>query len=135
MKKWLQKHWQGYMLRPLIYKAFTRFVLALTAALLWNHFVAPVFLLTPLAYAFVFVGVFFAVCAWLNHLRMDGLKLPRLKLPTLKKKPARSYGDIMDYTDEEVISFDELEDDEKDVCSMFANLICCLIFLLLSLIV
>lgn len=135
MKKWLKKHWQGYMLRPLIYKAFTRFVLALTAALLWNHFVAPVFLPAPLAYAFVFVGVFFAVCGWMNHLRLDGLKLPRMKLPALKKKPARSYGDIVDYTNEEIISFDELEDDEKDVCSMLANLICCLLFLLLSLIV
>ena len=39
MKTWLKKHWKRYMLRPLIYKTFTRFVLALTVALLWDNYV------------------------------------------------------------------------------------------------
>ena len=42
---------------------------------------------------------------------------------------------MMDYTDEEIVSFDELEDDEKDICSLLANLICFVLFLILSFVV
>jgi hypothetical protein len=48
--------------------------------------------------------------------------------------PARSGGDMIDFIDEEPdIRFDDLDDDEKDVCLLCADLICCAVFLTASL--
>jgi len=131
MKKFrLEKH----MIRPFIYMTFTRFILALTAALLIEHFIND-----PLrdisAFAFVFFGIFFAVLAWIAYLRLDGIKLPKfmMKRVNLSKKPAIKYGDMIDYTDEEIVSFEDLEDEEKDVCILLADVICAVLFLLISL--
>lgn len=127
----LEKH----MIRPFVYMTFTRFILALTASLLIEHFVSD-----PLrdisAFAFVFFGIFFAVLAWIAYLRMDGIKLPKfmMKRVNLSKKPAIKYGDMIDYTDEEIVSFEDLEDEEKDVCLLLADVICAVLFLVLSLI-
>lgn len=126
----LEKH----MIRPFVYMTFTRFILALTAALLIEHFIND-----PLrdisAYAFVFFGIFFAVLAWIAYLRLDGIKLPKfmMKRVNLSKKPAIKYGDMIDYTDEEIVSFEDLEDEEKDVCILLADIICAALFLLISL--
>lgn len=126
----LEKH----MIRPFIYMTFTRFILALTAALLVEHFIND-----PLrdisAFAFVFFGIFFAVLAWIAYLRLDGIKLPKfmMKRVNLSKKPAIKYGDMIDYTDEEIVSFEDLEDEEKDVCILLADVICAALFLLISL--
>ena len=117
MKTWLKKHWKRYMLRPLIYKTFTRFVLALTVALLWDNYVRLDPMIPRKMFAFFFLSVYFVLCAWLVH------------------DPVHTYGDMMDYTDEEIVSFDELEDDEKDICSLLANLICFVLFLILSFVV
>jgi len=131
MKKFrLEKH----MIRPFIYMTFTRFILALTAALLIEHFIND-----PLrdisAFAFVFFGIFFAVLAWIAYLRLDGIKLPKFMMMrvNLSKKPAIKYGDMIDYTDEEIVSFEDLEDEEKDVCILLADVICAVLFLLISL--
>ncbi len=132
MKKFrLERH----MIRPFIYMTFTRFILSLTAALLIEHFIKD-----PLrdisAFAFVFFGIFFAVLAWIAYLRLDGVRLPKFMMKRVNpsKKPAIRYGDMIDYTDEEIVSFEDLEDEEKDVCILLADIICCVIFLALSLI-
>ena len=136
MLSWLKKRWKSYLLRPLIYKAFTRFILGLTVALLWDNYVSIGVALSQKMYAFFFLGVYFAVCAWLVYLRMDGVGIPRFRFRVRRKHdPVRTYGDMMDHIDEEIVSFDELEDDEKDFCSLLANLICFLIFLVLSYVV
>lgn len=134
MLKKLKENWHRALIRPTVYQAFTRFMFALAISLLWDHFVnsgqRPMRL-----YAFLFFGIFFGAACWLAYLRMDHVKLPKLAMLrlNLKKKPARTYGDMIDYVDEEIVSFDELEDDEKDLCLFFANLICCILFLLGSL--
>ena len=129
----LKKRMKRYMLRPMLYMTLTRFLLALTAALLWNHFLNASAL--PMrAYACLFLGVFFAALTWIAYLRLDGVKLPKLMMHrvNIRKKPTRAYGDMADYTDEPVISFDELEDAEKDVCCLAADAFCCLVFVILS---
>lgn len=134
MKTWLAKHVQPYMIRPTVYKAFTRFVYSLLASLLWNRFVNDGAF--PLANVFLFFCVGFAVLAWVCYLQLDGVSMPHLtdwmtsSLP--HRKPERSYGDMADYFDEEVVSYSDLEDDEKLTCKLLANLACALLFLLLS---
>ena len=53
---------ERYMIRPVIYKTSSRFLCALTAALLWNEFVNTGGL-WPRSRAFVFFGVLFAAAA------------------------------------------------------------------------
>ena len=135
MKTWFMKHVQPYMIRPTVYKAFARFVYSLLISLLWNRFVNGGFY--PLSHAFLFFAVAFAILAWVGYLRLDGVRMPHLtdwmtsSLP--HKKPERSYGDIADYIDENVVSFDELEDEEKTVCKLLANIACAVVYVLLSL--
>ena len=130
-KKSKRKLFQKYMIRPTVYKAFSRFILALTASLLWDRFVNTA-QLNMRAWAFVFFGVLFIVSAWLCYLRLDGVKLPRIKKPEVKKKPVIRYGDLPDYVDEEIISFGELEEDERDLCCLIADVVLGIIFMVLS---
>ena len=125
--------YQKLLIRPIIYKAFSRFILSLTAAMLWDRLINTNDLRDMRAFAFVFMGIFSFVAAWLCYLRMDGFKIPRIKTPTWQRKPTRSYGDIPDYVDEEIVSFDELEDDERDFCSMIANIIVGVLYMAISL--
>lgn len=122
------------MVRPVIYMAFTRFLVVLTAVLLWDRFSSISSLLDGKMFGFVFAGALFALLAWIAYLRMDGLHMPKLlmKRVNIRKKPARTYGDMIDYVDEEPVSFDDLEDDEKDFCILTADLICCVVFIGLS---
>ena len=68
---------ERYMIRPVIYKTSSRFLCALTAALLWNEFVNTGGL-WPKSRAFVFFGVLFAAAGWLAYLRVDGARIPKL---------------------------------------------------------
>ena len=69
-------------------------------------------------------------------LRLDGMKLPKLTMLRVnpRKKPARSYGDMIDYVDEKPpVTFEDLDDAEKDLCILLADLICCALCAFLSL--
>ena len=134
MKNKLKLRLERHMIRPAIYHGATKFGVAMLAALLWHRFANPSNLSLN-THGFFFLSVFFVLLAWLTYLRSDGLRMPRLKLDflkKLKKKPMRSFGDMADYIDEEVVSFDELDDDEKDTCRFIADIACALIFLVLS---
>ena len=81
-----------------------------------------------------FVFALLAVIAWL---RLDGVKLPKLMMMRVNpsKKPSRMYGDMIDYIEERPgIGFDELDEKEKDVCILAADLFCFLVFLLIGVI-
>ena len=128
-----------YLERPLrrhcIYQAASRLGTGLLISVLWHRFANPSGYDIN-THAFFFMSVFFIILAWMTYLRMDGMRLPRLKmdfLKKLKKKAIRfSYTDMSDYTDEEIIPFDELEEDEKSRVRLWANLLCAVIFLIIS---
>lgn len=115
----------------MVYMTFFRMMLAGIFLLIIRRFSK-----NPLApsFACAFLAVLFALGAFLVYLRCDGMRIPRMKFirPKKKKEPMRSYGDIEDHIDEEVVSFDELEDDEKDFVSLIAALINAFVFLILS---
>lgn len=123
--------YQKYMLRPLIYMTAYRLMLALIFLLIIVRFVkggpAPNMVAT-------FLTVLFALLGYLVYLRMDGLGIPRMKFIRPKKKvdPLRHAASMTDYTDDEPVTFDELEDDEKNLCSLLANAINFVIFLAAS---
>ena len=134
MKKW-KKIWNRQLVRPLVNRAFTRFILGLAAALVWNEFVNSNALRSMKEYAFLFLCVLFAIAAWMSYLRLDGFHAPQFDRKLFdwkKKKPIRTYGDISDHMDDEPMDIDDLEDDEQHLVLLIANGINCVIFLVLS---
>lgn len=125
------------MLRPMIYMTFTRFVLALFITLLADFFNSQNVGHSVKKDGFFLCSFLFALLAVIAWLRLDGVKLPQLMMLRVNpaKKPSRMYGDMIDYIDERPgINFDELDDSEKDLCILGANLFCFLVFLILALI-
>ncbi len=133
MIRWLKTHVTRDMIRPLVYKVFTRGVLALFAVQLF-HFFAPAH--WPAArfsnLALIMAGLFLlgAVVAWL---RLDGMNIPQLKLPRAKRKdPAFLRGDIADHIDDDIVKFDDLDKEEQDVCALLTDLILAVVCLALA---
>ncbi len=131
----IKKIYQKYMLRPMIYLTAFRAMVALIFLLIIERFVqngpAPSMICG-------FLAVVFALFAYLVYLRMDGLRIPRVKYIRPKKKtdPLRNFGDMTDHMDDDPgVAFEELEADEKDFCSLAANLVNLLIFLVASFLV
>ena len=125
------KNYKNYMLRPIIYMTATR----LMAALIFLLAVARLVPSGPApAMIAAFLTVLFALFAFLVYLRMDGLRIPRVKYirPKKKKDPMRQTFSMSDYTDEEPVSFEDLEPEEKDFCSLVCNVLNLLVFLILS---
>ena len=130
MKKF--RVYQRYMLRPLIYLAAFRLMVALIVMLAIERFVprgpAP-------AMIAAFLAMVFALLSYLVYLRMDGLGVPRVKYIRPKKKndPLRHASSMADHTDDDPgVSFEELEEDERDFCSLIANLTGMAVFLVAS---
>ena len=98
MKK-LVSMYQKYMFRPILYKSVTRVSVVAVLMLLW---------------------------AWVNYLRLDGVTIHHLgeEFKDMgKKKKFHSTKSIVDFADERIVSFEELEPEERTYCSMLSNLI------------
>ena len=133
MTRWLKKHFNRDMIRPLIYTVFTRGILALLAAQLVHYFAPPSWPLTLFANASLALGLLFLLGAVLAWLRADGLKIPHLKLPRIKRKdPVFMTGDIADHIDDEITRFDDLDAEEQNVCVLLADLILAAVCLVLA---
>ena len=134
MKQWKQKL-QRYMLRPFIHMSFTRLILAFFILLLIDFLLASRAGRSLKPTLFLLGGVVFALLAWIAWLRLDGIKLPKPLMLRVnpRKKPARSYGDMIDYVDEKPeITFEDLDDQEKDLCILGADLLCCIVLIIAS---
>ena len=123
-----------YLIRPVIYQVFTRFLISLCAVLLWNHFINGSVMRVNPGYGYAFFAIFYGLMAWLAYLRLDGLSVPKFdrRLFRRRKTPERRFGDMIDYVDEPIVSFDDLEDSEKDLTLLISNLITTVIFAVLS---
>ena len=136
MKKF-KEIYEPYILRPMIYMTFTRFVLALFITLLADFFISGNSNDSIKEILFIICAFLFLILAVIAWLRLDGMHLPQFMMLRVNpaKKPSRMYGDMIDYIDERPgINFNELDDSEKDLCILVANLICFLVFLVLSII-
>ena len=120
----IRRRWHKEMLRPLIYKIFTRGILILLVAQLAHHFLPekwPLAAFPNLALAAALLCALFSVLAWL---RMDGLKIPHLRLPRLKRTdPAFLKSDMADHLDDDIVSFEDLDPEDRDFCVLLADLI------------
>ncbi len=132
MKKTAKKRiWQRHMLRPLVYLTATRLMAAGIFLLLVSYIPnGPADSLTA-----GFLAVFFLLLAYLVYLRLDGMRVPRMKYfrPKKKNDPLRHAASMVDHMDDDPpVTFEELEDEEKDLCSLLANLAGLALFTALS---
>lgn len=121
------------MIRPLIYHCTTKLTVSLALCLVWNRWFNQKHHYGLVESAFFVAAVLFFMLAWFQYLRLDGvsISLPRKKKEGKKKHITR---DIVDFADEKIISFAELEEDERTVCRLLGNLICGACYLIPSLI-
>ena len=134
MIRWLKAHVTRDMIRPLIYKVFTRGVLALFAAQLVRFFAPAHWAIAQSSnQALILAGLFLlgAVIAW--H-RLDGMHIPQFKLPRWKRSdPAFLTGDMADHIDDDIVKFDDLDKEEQNVCVLLTDLILAVVCLVLAL--
>ena len=134
--RWLKAHFHSDMIRPLVYKIFTRGILALFAAQLVHFFVPAGYPIASFSNLSLLLGLLFALFAFLAWLRLDGVKIPQLKLPRMKRKdPPFLTGDMADHLDDDLVSFDDLDPEDQNVCVLLADLILMPVCLLLAAIV
>lgn len=136
MRGWFSRNVKRHMIRPVIYKASSRFAYLLTLALLWDRFINQGAAPGGLSAAFALIALGFALAAWLAWLRIDGLRIPRLPARRRKTRNIDSlYGDMIDHVDEPIADYADLDTHEQNVCLMLADAACALLFGLVSLFV
>lgn len=117
------------MLHAIFYKAVTRLAVGMTLCLLWQRFGSDG-RFTLVEGPVLVCGAIFLGWAWFNYLALDGLSVHHLLEKSReqsdaekKRRNRHSTRSIVDYADEKILSFDELEPDEKRLCSLLVNLV------------
>ena len=134
MKKILAIY-KAYMVRPILYQCVTRCAVALAAVLVWDRFVPSSLL--AVRDGCLAAAVILLMMAWFVYLKLDGMMVHHLLEDRRKKKKKSKRlvgGDIADYVDEHIVSFDELEEGEQTACRLAADLLAAALFLAASLI-
>ena len=133
LKKRIKEIWSGELVRPLIYKLFTRGVLSLLVIKLAQFFMGKN---APKASALCTVlGAVFVLGAFLSYLRLDGVDIPQLKLPRMKKKdPPFIRRDMIDDVDTPITTFDDLDRDEQALTVLITDAVLAVALLALGLV-
>ena len=135
MIKKIKNIFRSYMVRPLIYKVVTKSAIVLVLSLLWNQFVNTSNMMSLRKDAFFVVGLIWVLFSWFQYLKLDGYTFQYMFKDKQKKKEKKHVQkQMVDFVDEEVVSFDELEDEEKVVVNLLSNLATGLIFVVISLV-
>lgn len=117
--------YKSYMLHAIIYKTVTRASVTAVLCLLWDRYVSDG-LFTLWQAPALLMGVVLLAWAWVDYLRLDGVTihymLEEFKNPKRKKKHYATKS-IVDYADERIVSFEELEPEERTFCSMLSNIV------------
>ena len=124
MKK-LFPMYKKYMFHPILYKSVTRVSVVAVLMLLWDRYVSDGTFTMWQAPALL-LGVILLAWAWVDYLRLDGVTIHHLaeELKEMgKKKKRHATKSIVDYADERIVSFEELEQEERVFCSLLSNLV------------
>ncbi|WP_242996724.1 hypothetical protein [Coprococcus sp. AF21-14LB] len=74
MIKKIRTIFQKYMIRPMIYQSVTKIAVALVLCLLWDRFLNQDHYQSIVESAFFVAGCVFVLLAWIQYLRMDGVR-------------------------------------------------------------
>ena len=134
MIRWLREHVTRDMIRPLVYKIFTRAVLGLFVAELVHFFAPENWPLARFANLALILAILFLIGAVIAWLRLDGMNIPQFRLPRMKRKdPAFLTNDIADHIDDDIVKFDDLDKEEQDVCVLLTDVILAVVCLAFAL--
>ena len=123
------------MLRLTLARTMKKSLVALVLVLLWSRFVNRD--MSILQVGFFAAGVFLFVMAWFSYLGLDGLKGPWPLLRNKNKRtasPKKKSGDMIDYVEEDVVTMDELSDEERHICGLLSSLLAGAVFFVPSII-
>ena len=135
MIKKIKDIFKSYMVRPLIYKIVTKCSIVLVLALLWKYIVNTSSHMSMQKDVFFILGLIWMMFSWFQYLKLDGYTLQYVFKEKRKRNEKKHVKkDIADFVDEKIVSFDELEEEEKVVVNLLSNFISGLIFVLISLI-
>lgn len=135
MIKKIRRIFKRYMIRPMVYQSVTKLSVALVLCLLWDRFLNRGHFYSIVESAFFVAGCCFILLAWIQYLRLDGVRIHHLmeEKQEHKKRPHVTK-DIVDFVDEKIISFGELADEEQIVCRFLGDLLCAAICIVPSLV-
>lgn len=121
MKKLRQIYKLQYMLHPTVYRTVTKASVSLTLSLLWDRFFNRSGGVR-IDYPFTIFGLIFVILGWFSYLSLDGIRFHHLLERLGQKTKVRGSRDIVDYADEKIISFDELDHEEQAACKLVSSL-------------
>ena len=137
MFKRFRRIWSTDLIKPLIHRTFTRVIWGLFIALMLAFLITRAGGRDLRSELLLLWGLLCLIAAWLTHLQMDGAPIPQLqKLRGLidRKRPARQKGDMIDFVDEEMQTYESLDDEERCLVLLLADLLNFLLFVLFSVI-
>lgn len=133
MIKKMKNIFKSYMVRPMIYKIAAKSSIILVLALLWDRFVNTAGRMSMRKDVFFIIGLIWMLFAWFQYLKLDEYNIQYVFRDKRERKEKKHIQkDIADFVDEKIISFDELEEDEKVLVNLLSNLITGLIYVLIS---
>ncbi len=134
MKNLRQMYRQKYMIRPTLYMIGFKSLVVVVLTLLWNRFIDKG--VRGVGYGFSALGLILLILSWFSYLSLDGVSVRHLMEHWQKKKKTKIRAhDIVDFVDEKVVSFGELEKEEKTCCRLVSDFVAGLLFLIIGLIV
>lgn len=124
------------MIRPIIYQMVPKFCIGVVFCLLWERYLNKEHIYNVWEYPTLLYGSILLALAWFQYLKLDGFRFHYLLERPEKKAPKKRHftRSIVDFADEKIISFDELEPNEQAACSLASSLIPGILFILPSLI-
>lgn len=131
MKKLWRIYHGKHMLRPTVYRTVAKVAAVLALSLLWDRFLnrdGPF----GIGYAFTVLGLVCLALSWFSYLSLDGVEIHHLLERDNPKKKKHIQRDMVDYVEESVVSFDELEPEEQSACRLASFLVTGAAFLLLG---
>lgn len=122
--------YRKYMFRPTLYKTVTKLLVSIVLVLLWDRYLNTAGF--PVAqYGCFCVGGIVVLLAWFEYLRLDGMMVHHLNDDIRKRKKERHRSkDIADFVNEKVISYSELEPEERSLCRLLSDLFCGVLLLI-----
>ena len=118
------------MLRPIIYRLIPRLATGLVLALLWDRFLNVRKLYSMVERAFFVLGIVFFAMAWVNYLKLDGIKIHHLNENRKKTKHKLKFP--VDFSEEEPSPSDSLDTHEEAIVTLISNIVAGICFLLPS---
>ena len=116
--------YRKFMFRPTLYKTVTKLAACAVIILLWDRYL-NIWEVSIWEYGCFCVGGIVALLAWFEYLRLDGMIVHHLIEDIRPKKKERHRSkDIADFVDEKIVSYSELEPEERALCRLLSDLLC-----------